>query len=212
MLPGGELELHQVPGAVVVDVVRGVDTGGPGLVIIHRHRAGGGGGRPPGGRGHRGEERGVNGRGRLPVSHIEHHLHVVRAAEAAGPPVNVSLCRGGDEVICLARLELQPPGGGGECPEGDGEVHEALRLVADGHNLRLGVGHPAALELLLGHAVHNVFLQGVVRADQVELVILPGQVPVVDIHNVICVVNAEDGICCVPINFVDFCKGFTCVG
>ena len=94
----------------------------------------------------------------LSVSHIEHHLHVVRATEAARPPVDVSLCRGGDEVICLARLELQPPGGGGECPEGDGEVHEALRLVADGHYLGLGVGHSAALKLLSGHAVDNVFL------------------------------------------------------
>ena len=212
MLPGGKLELHQVPGAVVVDVVRGVDTRGPGLVIIHGHRAGGGRGPGPlGSRGHGGEERGVDSRVSLPVSNIEHHLHVVRAAEAAGPPVDVSLCRGGDEVICLARLELQAPGGGGEGPEGDGEVHEALRLVADGHNLGLGVGHSAALEFLLGHAVHNVFLQGVVGADQVQLVILPRQIPVVDIHNVICVVDAEDGICRVPINFVDFCQGFTYV-
>ena len=146
------------------------------------------------------------------ISHFEDHPHVVGGAVSPHPPVQVPPGGGGDEIIVLSRLELQAPWGGTERPERYGEVHEAFRLVTYGHYFRSVTGHSARLELLLRHAVHHVLLLGVLGADQVELVILPREVPVVDIHDVICVVDAEEGICRVPINFVNFCQGFTCVG
>ena len=61
----------------------------------------------------------VDGRGRPPVwgvRHLEDHLHVVGGAGAADPPVEVRPGAGGDEVIVLARVELQTPRTGTEWP------------------------------------------------------------------------------------------------
>ena len=120
----------------------------------------------------------------LTLRHLEDHLHVVGAAPAADPPVYVGVGGGGDEVVLLARGELQGPGCGGEGPEGDGEVHEPPRSVAHGHNPRPRTAHSARLKLLLVHAVYHVLLlppplphHG---ADEVDLVVLPGQVVLID--------------------------------
>ena len=123
--------------------------------------------------------------------------------------MDVSRGGGGDEIVILTRFELQSTRGGAEVTEGDGKVLELLGFVANSDNGWSVVTHSTRVEVLLGHAVDHVLLASVLGTDQVELVILPGQIPIVDIHNVICVVDGEDGICRVPINFVDFCQGFT---
>ena len=120
----------------------------------------------------------------LTLRHLEDHLHVVGPAPPAGPPVDVLVGGGGDEVVLLPWGELQGPGGGGEGPEGDGEVHEAPGSVADRHDPRCGAADSAGLELLLVHTVDHVLLLLLPLphhwADQVDLVVLPGQVPLVD--------------------------------
>ena len=50
------------------------------------------------------------------VQHLEDHLHVVGGAGAADPPVEVRPGAGRDEVIVLARVELQTPRTGTEWP------------------------------------------------------------------------------------------------
>ena len=49
------------------------------------------------------------------------------------------------------------------------------------------------------------------RADDVDLVILPGFVATIDINDVVSVVNPKDWVCCVPVDIVALsrCKGFT---
>ena len=117
----------------------------------------------------------------------EDHLHVVAGAPAAHPTVDVLGVTGGDEVVVAARPELQAPGGRREGPEGDGEVHEGLRPVTDGHDPWPGVGHAAAVKLLLLDAVDDVLLgvEGagfVDRTDEVDLVVLGGRVALVHDH------------------------------
>lgn len=59
----------------------------------------------------------VDGGGRLVVGglrHLEDDLHVVGGAGASVPPVEVGPGAGGDEVIVLARVELQAAGAGTE--------------------------------------------------------------------------------------------------
>ena len=105
-------------------------------------------------------------------------------------------------------MELQASRSWGEGSEGDGEVHEPVRPVTDGHDSGLGVGDPAGLVLFLADTVDDMLLWVAGarlgdRADQVDLVIFPGQVAFVDVHNVVCVVNAEHGVVPVPVDVVD---------
>ena len=209
---GRQLELDEVPGAVVVDVVAGADTRGPGLVVVDRDLPGGGvgarrAGDPSGGGGLQGiDQRRVASRAvLLPLRHLEDHLHVVGGAEAPDPPVEIPPGGGGDEVVVLTGSELQTSRRGTEVPEGDGEVLELLRLVADGHNLGSGTCHTTGLELVLADAVDDVLLQRVLGTDDIELVVLPGEVAVVDVHDVVGVVYPEDGVGAVPVDHVDLC-------
>ena len=107
-------------------------------------------------------------------------------------------------------MELQTSRGGSEGPEGDGEVHEGVRFVADGHNSRLGVGYTAGVKLLSAHGVDHMGLR-VKRsrarhwADQVDLVVL------LHIHDVVGVVNPEHWALTIPMHVVDF-FGLTCAG
>ena len=50
-----------------------------------------------------------------------------------------------------------------------------------------------------------MFLQTVVRTDDVELIILPGLVSFIDIHDMLRVVNPEDGVGGVPVDAVYSC-------
>lgn len=133
------------------------------------------------------------------VSHLECHLHVVGGAVAAGLAVQVTARRRRDEVVVLARFELHPAWGGGERPECDGKVHQLLRLVADGDDARVGAGDPTRVVLFFGHGVDDVALRvGVARpvhrADDVDLVVLPWLVALVDVDDVVCVVDPENWI------------------
>ena len=120
----------------------------------------------------------------LHLCHAEDHPHVVGGAPAAHPAMDILAVGGGDEVVVPAWPELQSARGGREAPEGDGEVHEGLRLVADCHNAWPWVGYPTRFKLLALHAVDDVLLGGgraglVHRADEVDLVVLRGQVALV---------------------------------
>merc|ERR1719394_2158474 len=107
-------------------------------------------------------------------------------------------------ILGLALVTLQCSNSsrcGGEGSEGEGEVHEGARSVADGHYPRPGTGNPAVLELLLLHAVDDVLLLllALLRhwADDVHLVVLPSLVALVHCDNRILV--AQPGCCgCVP--------------
>ena len=206
MLLGPQLELDQVPGGVVVDVVASVDGRRLGAVVVHRRRLrrcrvlGRGEGLDEGGGSGRFDHRVDRGRGRdLILRDIDDHLHVVRGTEAAGPPVEVHGGGGGHKVVGLSRLELQSSGVRAEGPEGDGKVAETLGLVAHRHDLGAGAGDPAGLELLLGHRVDDVLLARV-RADEVELVVLRREVAPVDLQDV--VRPPEDGVGGVPVHKV----------
>lgn len=72
-------------------------------------------------------------------------------APSADAPVEIVLGRGADEVVIVAREELEAPGLWRERPEGDGEVHHFARLVAHRYYPRTGVRYPTRLVLLLGH-------------------------------------------------------------
>ncbi len=143
------------------------------------------------------------------VVHLEDHAHVVGGAATANPPVKVVLGGGGNEVVVVAWVELEAAWGGGEAAEGDGEVHEAVGLIADCHDPGLGVGNPAGLILLLGDTVDDVALRRVPGAslgnwaDEVDLVVLPGEVATVDVDNVVSVVDPEHGVVPVPVDVVD---------
>ena len=136
-----------------------------------------------------------------PLRHPEHHPHVVGGAVAAHPPVQVPLRRGGDEVVVLPRLELHPTRCGRERPERDREVHEAVRLVADGHYLRPGVGNSTRLKVFFADTVDHMLLT-VLRTNQVKLVVFPGQVALVHIDDVLRVVDPEHGVGAVPVDEV----------
>jgi hypothetical protein len=43
-------------------------------------------------------------------------------------------------------------------PEGDGEQHELVRLVADGDDPRVGIGDPARLILILANTIDDISL------------------------------------------------------
>ena len=217
-----QLQLDQISGGVVVDVVRRVHGWRPTLVIIDRWSCSGGGcgARPRAGGAQGSVHRGVvhhalvavhRGNCRVSLGDLEDHPHVVSGAVSSDSPVQVGLGRGGDQVVALPWLELQPPGGRREGPEGDGEVLEPLLTLADRHYLRPGAGHPAVVKVLDGDAVDDMLLQGVLGADQVQLVVLPGQVALIHVNDVICVVNPEHRVRAVPVDKVcphaDHCGG-----
>ena len=141
------------------------------------------------------------------VGHFEDHLHVVSAATASNTTVEIFWCGRGDEVVVLARVEFKTAGSRSERSEGDGEIHEPMRLVANSNNGRLGVGDAAGVKLLTAHTVDDVLL-GVLDAglgggaDDVGLVVFPWFVAGVDIDDVVGVVNAEHGVGLVPVNVV----------
>lgn len=72
-------------------------------------------------------------------------------APAADAPVKIVLGRGADEVVIVAREELETTRLRRERPEGDGEIQRFARLVADRYYPRTGIRYPACLVLLLGH-------------------------------------------------------------
>lgn len=72
-------------------------------------------------------------------------------APSADAPVEVVLGRGADEVVIVAREELEASGLWRERPKGDGEVHHFARLVAHRYYPRIRVRYPTCLVLLLGH-------------------------------------------------------------
>ncbi len=74
----------------------------------------------------------------LVVGHLELDLHVVRGASASHSALHICVRRRGDEVVVTARLELHPSRSGGERAEGDGEVHELVRLCALGDDPWVG--------------------------------------------------------------------------
>ena len=146
--------------------------------------------------------------GRDPVvCNSEDHLHVVRAAASSDTPVKIFWGGGGDEVVILAGVEFKAAGSGGERSEGDGEVHQPVRLVANGNNCWLGIGDSARVKLLTADAVDDVFFRVLDAglgdwADDVDLVILPGFIANIDVDNVIGVVNSEHGVGLVPVDVV----------
>jgi len=119
--------------------------------------------------------------------------------------VQVISRRCGDEVVILSGSEFKSAGLRRERAEGDGEVHELVRLVANGDDSRIGIGYTTRVVLLLGHVVDDVLL-GVIlvrsrrvnRADDVHLVVLERDVVLVDVDYVVRVVYPEYGVGGIP--------------
>ena len=78
-------------------------------------------------------------------------------------------------------------------PECDGEVHEVPGLITDRDDPGLWVDDGAGVELLLVHAVDDVPLRAVgpTGADDVDLVIFPGQCVFINFHNVLVVLTVS---------------------
>jgi len=134
------------------------------------------------------------------VSNFKDHLHIVGGTESTNFSVDIISVWGRDEINVLSRFELEASGDGTERPEGDGEVLEALRFVTNSHNLWSRVGYPAGIKLLLGDTVDHMFLLGVEWTDDVDLVVLPGKVSLVNIHNMLGVINPKYRIGWIPEN------------
>jgi len=134
------------------------------------------------------------------LGHSESHFHVFARAKTSDSSVNIPGTGGGYEVVALPRLELHLHGGGGEGPEGDGEVHEILWLVADSDDSWFRIRDPAAVELVLVDAVDDVLLGDVHpgRADDVDLIVLPRVVVLVHLYHMIG--TTEYGVGYVPIH------------
>lgn len=204
--PGrGQLALDHFVWTLVV-FVRLLGTGDLGLM-----RGARGGGRQRWGRGWRRGRRGWRRRtGRVLLglaAHAEHQLHVVGEAAAAYAPVQVVLTGRADEVVVLPREELQPARLRRERPEGDGEEHQLVRLVADGYYPRVGVCYSASVVLLLGHIVDDVLLGILIecvwsihRADDVHLVVLELAIALVKVEDVVGVVYPKDAVRGVPVD------------
>lgn len=102
------------------------------------------------------------------------------------------------KVVVVSGEELEAARGGRERPECDGEVHELLRLVAHRNDPRIRVRDAARLVLGLAHVVDDELLRLVVerarlvhRTDDVDLVVLERQIPLVYVDDVVRVVDPE---------------------
>lgn len=105
-----------------------------------------------------------------------------------------------DEIVILSGSEFKPTGLRREWTEGDGEVHELVRLVADGNDPRVWIGNAARVVLFLRHVVNDVLFSIVFvragrvnRANNVDLIVFKWNVVLVDVNNVICVVYPKSG-------------------
>jgi len=136
------------------------------------------------------------------VSNTEDHLHVVRGTISSNSSVDVSRGGGGDEIVILSRFKLQSTGGGAEGSECDCEVHETVWFVTNCHNFWSWIGHSARVVFLLRDTVDHMLFSGVLRTDQMELVILPGKVVIVHVNNVFSVVKSEGRVGGVPVDKV----------
>ncbi len=103
-----------------------------------------------------------------------------------------------DKIVILSGSEFKPSGLRREWTEGDGKVHELVRLVADGNDPRVWIGDAARVVLLLRHVVNDVLLRVVfVRSgrvnwtDDVHLVVLERNVVLVHVDYVIRIVYPE---------------------
>lgn len=129
-------------------------------------------------------------------------------APSADAPMEIVLGRGADEIVIVAREELEAPGLWCERPEGDGEVHRFARLVAHRYYSRTGIRYPTCLVLLLGHVVNDVFFSIIInirvrriyRTYYIDLIILERCIVLVYVDYMICVVYSKYGICGVPIH------------
>lgn len=148
------------------------------------------------------------GLGLVSAADLEDDLHVVAGAPSADAPVKIVLGRGADEVVIVAREELEAPGLRRERPERDGEVHRFARLVAHRYHPRTRVRYPTCLVLLLGHVVDDVLLSIVIDVRvrriygtyYIDLIVLEHRVVFVHVNYVICVVYSKYGIRGVPVH------------
>ena len=106
-----------------------------------------------------------------------------------------------DEVVILSGSELESTGLRCEWAEGDGEVHELVRLVAHGDDTWIGIGYATCVVLFFGYVVDDVLLSVVLvrprcvhRADDVHLVVLERNVVLVYVDDVVRVVYPESGM------------------
>jgi len=139
------------------------------------------------------------------LGNSESHFHVFARAKTSNSSVNISGTGCGYEIVALPRLELHLHGGGGEGTKGDGEVHKILWLVTDSDNSWFRICNSAAVELVLVDAVDDVLLGGVHpgRADDVDLVVLPGMVVLVHLYHMIRTTKYGVGYVPIHINGLD---------
>ena len=154
----------------------------------------------------------------LIICHFESHLHMVAWAVTTSSTVQITFGRSWDEVVVFPRLKLHPTWGWSEWSKGDGKVHQFMRLIANCNNSRIGIGDATWLIFIFANTVNYISLYIIAvsswtihRADDVNLIILPGIVAAIDIDDMVSVVNPKDWICCVPVDIVTLssCKSFT---
>jgi len=134
------------------------------------------------------------------VRHFEDHLHVVGRTEATNSFVNILAVRSWDEVNILSRLEFKSSRDWTERSECNCKELEALRLITNCHNFGFGVGNPAGIKFLFRYTVDHMFLLRVEWTDDVDLIVFPRKISLVDIHDMVGVVNSKHGVGCVPEN------------
>ena len=94
-----------------------------------------------------------------------------------------------------------------------------MRLVAHCNDSRMRLGDATGFILVFGHAVNDrglFVLRGQValpvnRAYDVDLIILPGLVALVDVDDVVGVVDAKDWVGGVPVDVVTLLDGLEAV-
>ena len=119
--------------------------------------------------------------------------------------MNISFTRCGDKVVALPGLELHLHGGGGEGPEGDGEVHKILWLITDSDDSGFRICNPATVELFFVYTVNNVLLCAVLtgRTDDVHLIILPRVIILVHFDHRVIATKHRVGYVPININRLD---------
>ena len=84
-----------------------------------------------------------------------------------------------------------------------------MGFAANGHHRRLGISDAARFVFFAADTIDDMPFGVSIgstanRANDVDLVVFPGKIASIDIHNVIGIVQAEHGVGSVPVDVVNF--------
>lgn len=145
------------------------------------------------------------------VGHLEDDLHVVAGARASDTTVKVSTAGGGDEVVVLAGPELQASRGRTERSECYCCLQLSLRFITDCHDPWFTVCNSAAFIFFFADIIDDISLPSrrpgppaILGTHYIDLIVLPGKISLVHIHDMVCVVYPKYRIGRIPMDCMNF--------